>query len=169
MHLICCIISCPNKRIFFMASISTEERLIIENMFPKNTCAEDFSIINKTILEAKGKRGIYREVVKHGPNLHALKSFIIDATGLNQKSSGILASILWSLVRPVIERDRQSSIGIITGTWLYESFLCKHPNHANYTGKVFHIKKGMKTGWFGRIHPGQLVGCSCHTKPVFPF
>lgn len=152
-----------------MSSISTEENLIIENMFSKSIHAEDMLIINRAILDAKLKNGIYHEVVKHGPNLHALKNCIIDTIGLNPKSSEILARILWGLVRPVIERDRQSSIGIINGVWLYEDFLCQYQYHANYNGKVFNIKKGMKTGWFGRIHPGQLVGCSCHTKPVTPF
>jgi len=152
-----------------MSSISTQESLLIQSMFPKNTRSEDIAIINKAILEVKVKNGIHREVVKHGPNLYALKNCIIDITGLNQISSGILASILWGLARPVIERDRQSSLGIINGIWLYEDFLCKYQSHANYTGKVFNIKKGMKTGWFGRIHPGQLVGCGCHTKPVLPF
>ncbi|HEJ7052510.1 TPA: hypothetical protein SMF43_001454 [Serratia marcescens] len=152
-----------------MSSISKEERLIIENMFRKFANADDMSLINKAILDAKLKKGIYHEVVNHGPNLHSLKNCIIGKIGLNQNSSEILAIALWGLVRPVIDRGRQSSIGIINVIWLYEDSLCLYKDHANYKGKLFNIKKGMKSGWFHRIHPGQLVGCGCHTKPVTPF
>ncbi|ATM86680.1 hypothetical protein CRN74_11640 [Yersinia frederiksenii] len=152
-----------------MPNLSKEECLIIGKIFLPKTSDKDFEIIKKSIIEVKGCKGIYREVIKHGANLFELKNSLVELTGINQSSASELARILWRIATSAIEREKRIKIGIVYGIWIYEDYLCQHPSHASFNGKKFTIKSGVKVGIFTRIHAGQLVGCNCLIKPVMPF
>ncbi|EPP2701752.1 hypothetical protein ACUNQE_005057 [Escherichia coli] len=150
-----------------MACLSKEENEIINVEF-KKTSADELLIIKKLIIDVKNHKGLYQDVVKHGQNLYNSKNNIIQETGLSEKISGRLAMILWSITNPEVEAARRLKIKITEATWVFEDFLCKHPSHRNLNGKKYSIRKGIRIGFFKRIHPGQLVGCGCLSRPIIP-
>ncbi|HBD1381528.1 TPA: hypothetical protein KHU63_001961 [Escherichia coli] len=150
-----------------MACLSKEENEIINVEF-KKTSADELLIIKKLITDVKNHKGLYQDVVKHGQNLYNSKNNIIQETGLSEKISGRLAMILWSITNPEVEAARRLKIKITEATWVFEDFLCKHPSHRNLNGKKYSIRKGIRIGFFKRIHPGQLVGCGCLSRPIIP-
>ncbi|EIF7321189.1 hypothetical protein MJJ39_001953 [Salmonella enterica] len=150
-----------------MATISKEESEIIDAEF-KKVSSDELLIIKKLIIDVKNHKGLYQDVVMHGQNIYNSKNNIIEKTGLNEKISGNLAMILWFITKPEIEADRRLKIKITEATWVFEDFLCKHPSHRNLNGKKYSIRKGIRIGFFKRIHPGQLVGCGCLSTPIIP-
>ena len=150
-----------------MASINNEENEIINAKF-KKASVDELLIIKKLIIDVKSHKGLYHDVVMHGQNLYNSKNNIIEKTGLSEKISGHLATILWSITKPEFEAARRLKIKIAEATWVFEDFLCKHPSHRNLNGKKYSIRKGIRIGFFKRIHPGQLVGCGCLSSPIIP-
>ena len=148
-----------------MACLSKEENEIINVEF-KKASADELLIIKKLIIDVKNHKGLYQDVVKHGRNLYNSKNNIIQETGLSEKISGRLAMILWSITNPEVEAERRLKIKITEATWVFEDFLCKHPSHRNLNGKKYSIRKGIRIGFFKHIHPGQLVGCGCLSRPI---
>ncbi|EEV7641574.1 hypothetical protein H2998_13950 [Escherichia coli] len=150
-----------------MACLSKEENEIINVEF-KKASADELLIIKKLIIDVKNHKGLYQDVVKHGRNLYNSKNNIIQETGLSEKISGRLAMILWSITNPEVEAARRLKIKITEAAWVFEDFLCKHPSHRNLNGKKYSIRKGIRIGFFKYIHPGQLVGCGCLSRPIIP-
>lgn len=148
-----------------MSSLSKEEDLIIRQMLSGKTVDTDLLIIRKCALDVKEEKGVYSEVVKFGADLHSARAKIAEITGLSMPMSGALSRVLWGLVRQKFERARQLGLGITHGIWVYENYLCKHPSHSQLNGKSISLKKGIRIGFFKRIHAGQLVGCGCIVKP----
>ncbi|SQK24853.1 Uncharacterised protein [Escherichia coli] len=150
-----------------MVCLSKEENEIINVEF-KKASADELLIIKKLIIDVKNHKGLYQDVVKHGRNLYNSKNNIIQETGLSEKISGRLAMILWSITNPEVEAARRLKIKITEAAWVFEDFLCKHPSHRNLNGKKYSIRKGIRIGFFKYIHPGQLVGCGCLSRPIIP-
>lgn len=148
-----------------MISICKEEELIIREMFYGKASQSELEIIKRCVVEVKNGKGIYSEIVRIGPDLHLSKARISEITGVNASASGLLSHVLWTLVRSRIESARMIKSGIDKATWVYESYLCKHPKHATLNGREFSIRKGISVGFFLRIHVGELVGCGCMSKP----
>ncbi|KAA1280243.1 hypothetical protein DXF85_02920 [Citrobacter pasteurii] len=67
------------------------------------------------------------------------------------------------------QAKRMIKAGIVYGIWMYTVDICQHPDHEKLNGKRFPLKKGAKVGFFKRIYPSQLSGCSCFIRPVLPF
>lgn len=152
-----------------MASISKEESLIIDKMFSWCATDDELPIIKKSISDVKNGRGLYHEVSRCKGDLRSLKFVVSDYTGLGIKPSGELARVLWFIVQEPPQRQRQVKAGIVYGIWMYTPDICDYPSHAKLNGKKFTLKKGARIGLFKRVHPRQLVGCSCFNKPVLPF
>lgn len=150
-----------------MASINNEENEIINAEF-KNSDGDELLIIKRLILDVKNRKGLYQDIVKHKQNLYASKNNIIEKTGLSEKISGSLATILWFITKPELEMSRRLKINITEATWIFCEYTCKHPNHRNLHGKKFSIRRGMRVGFFKRIRPGQLVGCRCMDRSIIP-
>ncbi|MDE7904203.1 hypothetical protein [Enterobacter cloacae] len=152
-----------------MISICREEKTVIREVFFGKTSEQDFQVIFRCIIDVKNEKGIYRAVSECGPDLKSSTAKISAITGLELGVSGILSGILYGLIRHKVETERQLVAGITRATWVYESFLCRHPSHSLFNGKIYHIKKGIRSGLFKRINPGQLVGCGCMAKPMIEF
>lgn len=150
-----------------MATISKEEGEIIDAEF-KKVSSDELLIIKKLIVDVKNHKGLYQDVVKHRQNLYASKNNIIEKTGLSEKISGSLATILWFITKPELEMSRRLKINITEATWIFCEYTCKHPSHRNLHGKKFSIRKGVRVGFFKRIRPGQLVGCKCMDRSIIP-
>ncbi|EPB6201538.1 hypothetical protein ACRQ2P_001111 [Escherichia coli] len=151
-----------------MISICREEELIIRDMFSGKASKSELEIIKRCVVEVKKGKGIYSEVVTCGSDLHSSAARISEITGVNLSASRVLSRVLWGLVRSKLERARQMTSGIDKATWVYESYLCRHQNHAPLDGQEFQLKKGIRVGIFRRIHVGDLVGCGCMTRPIIP-
>ncbi|MDR9913351.1 hypothetical protein [Enterobacter cloacae] len=152
-----------------MISICGEEEIIIREMFFGKLSEQEFQVIFKCVIDVKNGKGIYREVSECGPDLSSATTKISSITGLGLGVSGVLSGVLYGLIRHKIEIERQLNAGITKATWVYDKFLCRHPTHSLFNGKIYHIKKGIRTGFFRRINPGQLVGCGCMAKPMIIF
>lgn len=151
-----------------MAKLNKEENEIIDAQF-KQSSVDELLNIKKLIVDVKKRKGLHHDVIKHGSNLFSSKNYIIEKTGLSDKTSGSLATILWFIAKPELEIAKRLKIGVSEATWIYDEFVCKHPDHHRLDGKKYSLHKGMRIGFFKRIHPGQLVGCGCVSKPILPF
>ena len=153
-----------------MSKTKKEESAIIDQMFSWCASADDLVIIKKSITEVRKGKGLYSEVIEHKADLYHLKFNIADATGLNLKASDKLGRVLWQLIYPPIQREKQiKKAGISFGIWVYTEDICQYPSHAKLNGKKFSIKGGAKIGFFKHIHTRELVGCGCFSKPILPF
>lgn len=152
-----------------MSRLSKEESAFIDKMFSWCASSDDISIIKQSIAEVKKGNGLYDKAVACKGDLYSFKSVVAEHTGLDLKASGELSRILWALARQKIDRERKLMAGITHATWVYEGFLCKYQNHSRLNGKRFSLKKGIRVGFFKRLHPGDLVGCVCMEKPEMPF
>ncbi|EOT1891470.1 hypothetical protein ACNHT3_004518 [Citrobacter freundii] len=101
-----------------MTSINNEENEIINAEF-KNSDGDELLIIKRLILDVKNRKGLYQDVVKHKQNLYASKNNIIEKTGLSEKISGSLATILWFITKPELEMSRRLKINITEATWIF--------------------------------------------------
>lgn len=151
-----------------MISICREEELIIREMFSGKASQSELEIIKRCVVEVKNEKGICSEIVRLGADLHSSTARISKIIGVNAAASELLSHVLWNLVRSRSERARMIKAGIDKGMWVYESYLCKHLDHAMLNGKVFSIRKGMRVRFFRRIHVGELIGCGCMVKPDMP-
>ncbi|EFT1523931.1 TPA: hypothetical protein PW803_002544 [Escherichia coli] len=150
-----------------MACLSKEENEIINVEF-KKASADELLIIKKLIIDVKNHKGLYQDVVKNGADLYSSKLDIMRETGLEEIISGILARTLWGITRPEKENTRCLRVGINEAEWCFVECICRHPAHRLLHGKKYAIRKGMKIGFFKHIHPGQLVGCGCLSRPIIP-
>ncbi|AGH74709.1 hypothetical protein ACOGYG_001390 [Edwardsiella piscicida] len=150
-----------------MTRISKKENEIINADFP-TASTHDLLLIKQLISDIKKHKGLYQDVIKHGGNIYNSKNCITEKTGLSEKISGHLAMILWFIAKPELEIASRLKIGISESVWVFEEFLCKHPDHRSLNGKRYLIRKGMRIGFFRHIHPGQLVGCGCIARAIIP-
>lgn len=150
-----------------MSTLSKQEKEIIDNDF-KESSGDEVVMIKRLIIDVKKRKGLYPEVIKHGPNLYNSKNCIVEKTGLSEKSAGHLATILWFITKHEVEVARRLKNKVSEAIWMYEEFLCKHPDHRKLNGKSYSLRKGMGIGFFKHIYPGQLVGCGCMDRPIIP-
>lgn len=151
-----------------MASTAAEESSVIEQIFSALS-TEELVIIKKSIADVKNSRGLYSEVANCNGDLYFLKQIVANSIGIDSKSSGVLARLMWHIVKSVHDRERMMKAGVTIGVWAYEDYACKYPSHANLNGKKFHLKKGVRIGIFNHIQTQQLVGCGCFINPILPW
>lgn len=152
-----------------MASISKEEGAVIDKMFSWCASENDMPIIKKAITEVKNGKGLSVKAAECKGDLYSFKSVVSEHTGLDLRASGEIGRILYHQVKTQADRERMIRAGITHGIWVNYGIECPYLSHANFHGKKFLLKKGIRVGLFKKIHPSLLVGCRCFIKPVLPF
>lgn len=114
-----------------------------------------------------------------GRNLKVLHDTLVDLGLANQRASEI-AMLVNNRATSLMERERQSSIGITEAIWLYSGAPCmtntkaptlesqkQNTDHLAANGKRYTIADGMLMNG-QRVWPGHELGCKCISKSVIP-
>jgi len=134
-------------------------------------------------LQKKHVQIIYESALRSvlaGGDLHVLSTALMTIEGMTRGRAAEISRSLNSKARAMIDRERQSSLGITHAKWLYPNAPCmKNPKqplpadiqqdsaHQLANGKKYEIKKGLfidgKWTW-----PGVEEGCKCSSRAVLP-
>jgi hypothetical protein len=141
---------------------------------------------NIELLDDLGKEH-FREVYKvalcsilAGRDLHLLVTALMTIEGISKERAVEIARSLHNKASAQIDRERQASLGITHGRWMYANAPCmRNPSHPIATeiqqdsahravdGKRYEISKGLfvdgKWTW-----PGVEEGCKCISRSIIP-
>lgn len=117
--------------------------------------------------------------VRAGRNLKILHDALMDL-GLAKQRASEVARLVNSRATSLMERERQSSLGITEAVWLYSGAPCmtnsktplsedrrRDADHLGANGKRYAVAEGMLMNG-RRVWPGQEPGCKCVSKSVVP-
>jgi hypothetical protein len=131
-------------------------------------------------LERKHVQQIYEVALRAPSNLNLLCAELMKIDRMTQGRAVEIARSLSRTTTAILNRERQTSLGITHAIWLYPNAPCmrdpRHPATADVqrdsahrlaNGKRYEISKGLfvdgKWTW-----PGVEEGCKCSSRSVLP-
>jgi SPP1 gp7 family putative phage head morphogenesis protein len=137
----------------------------------KATVSENVSLIKSIHSQYHTQiEGIVMRSVTEGRDLQYLSKELRARYGVSKERANFIALDQNNKATSVIQRERQTSVGIERGIWMHSHAGREpRPTHLANDGREFDLK----TGWFDpdpkvrkHIWPGVLIRCRCTWKPI---
>lgn len=133
--------------------------------------AENVSLIKSIGQQHLGKvEQLVMQSVSQGRDLGTLTRELQRQTGITKRRASRIALHQNNMATATMRAVREKEVGITEVVWLHSGG-GKEPreSHKSFSGKRFLLSEGHDfDDGFGKVLPGQAIGCRCTWRPVIP-
>lgn len=133
--------------------------------------AENVSLIRSIGSQHFGRvESIVMQAVSRGGDLGLLTRQLVRQTGVTKRRASFIARDQSNKAMSSMRAVRETEAGLVEGVWMHSGG-GKEPRatHKSFSGKRFKLSEGHDFGdGFGKVLPGQAIGCRCTWRPVIP-